>query len=73
MTRVLDAVRLGCQGPNQVKSYTRCGMGPCQGTQCSNTLSHIVAKQSNMPMAQVGELRVRSPLSPITLGQIADL
>ncbi|MCP4791151.1 MAG: FAD-dependent oxidoreductase [Gammaproteobacteria bacterium] len=73
LSDIQDAVRLGCQGPNQVKSYTRCGMGPCQGTQCSNTLSHIVAKQSNMPMAQVGELRVRSPLSPITLGQIADL
>jgi len=73
LSDIQAAVRLGCQGPNQVKLFTRCGMGPCQGAQCSSTLSHIVAKQTEIPMEEVGELRVRSPLSPITLGQIASL
>ncbi|MDX1607482.1 MAG: (2Fe-2S)-binding protein, partial [Candidatus Competibacterales bacterium] len=28
LRRVVD---LGCPGPNQAKSFSRCGMGPCQG------------------------------------------
>ena len=66
------AVRLGCTGPNQVKSFTRCGMGPCQGGQCSSTVSLIIAEQLDKPMAEVGCLRVRPPLSPITLGQLSE-
>lgn len=68
-----QAIELGCYGPNQIKSFTRCGMGLCQSAQCSTTLSHIVAKQTKVPIDEVGKLRVRTPVAPITLGQIAKL
>ncbi len=71
--QIRDAVSLGCTGPNQVKSFTRCGMGPCQGAQCGNTVSWILSDELNKTMDEVGMLRVRPPLSPITLGQIADI
>ena len=70
---IREAVRLGCTGPNQVKSFTRCGMGPCQGGQCSSTVSWIISEQLGKPMAEVGVLRVRPPLSPITLGQLSEV
>jgi NADPH-dependent 2,4-dienoyl-CoA reductase/sulfur reductase-like enzyme len=69
---IRQAVRLGCTGPNQVKSFTRCGMGPCQGGQCSSTVSLIISQQLGKPMTEVGCLRVRPPLSPITLGQLSE-
>ena len=69
---IRQAVRLGCTGPNQVKSFTRCGMGPCQGGQCGSTVSLIIAEQLDKPMAEIGCLRVRPPLSPITLGQLSE-
>lgn len=28
--QVRDTVKLGCSGPNQMKAFLRCGMGPCQ-------------------------------------------
>ena len=68
-----DAIKLGCVGPNQVKSFTRCGMGPCQGTQCSNSLNWVLADALGKPMEEIGLLRNRPPLAPVTLGQIADL
>jgi NADPH-dependent 2,4-dienoyl-CoA reductase/sulfur reductase-like enzyme len=71
--QVREAVALGCVGPNQVKSFTRCGMGPCQGAQCSHTLAYIIADQLDHPLAEVGLLRVRPPFTPITLGQLADI
>ncbi|OXH84260.1 FAD/NAD(P)-binding oxidoreductase, partial [Burkholderia multivorans] len=34
---------LGCQGPNQMKAFTRCGMGPCQGRWCGTTVGELIA------------------------------
>ncbi len=71
--QVRDAVALGCVGPNQVKSFTRCGMGPCQGGQCGNTLANIISAELGQSMDEVGLLRVRPPFAPITLGQLSEI
>ena len=68
-----EAVKLGCLGPNQVKSFTRCGMGPCQGRECALTLAHVVAEARGVPVGEVGDLRVRPPLKPLSLGELARL
>src|SRR5262249_57822306 len=33
----------GRPGMNQLKAFTRAGMGPCQGRQCAYTMSYIIA------------------------------
>lgn len=71
--RVREAVAVGCQGPNQVKAFTRAGMGPCQGRQCASSVTHIVAEACGVAVEAVGHFRVRSPVKPITLGAIASL
>ena len=71
--RVREAVALGCQGPNQVKAFTRAGMGPCQGRQCGSSVSHVVAEARSVAVQTIGHFRVRSPVKPITLGAIASL
>lgn len=64
-------VRGGCVGPNQLKAFTRCGMGPCQGRQCGLTVAEIIAAERGLPPADVGYQRVRPPIKPITLGELA--
>ncbi|WLH93302.1 FAD/NAD(P)-binding oxidoreductase [Pseudomonas hefeiensis] len=64
-------VDLGCLGPNQTKAFGRCGMGPCQGRQCGLTVTEIIAEHRRVPPAEVGYYRIRSPLKPITLAQLA--
>lgn len=66
-------VRLGCLGPNQTKSYGRCGMGPCQGRLCGLTVSEIIAAERKVPVAEVGYYRIRPPIKPIVLGELAAL
>ncbi len=61
---------LGCQGPNQAKAFSRCGMGPCQGRQCSDTVSAIIAAKQGRSMDEVGYFRIRPPIKPVTLGQL---
>jgi NADPH-dependent 2,4-dienoyl-CoA reductase/sulfur reductase-like enzyme len=67
------AATIGRPGPNQIKSLTRAGMGPCQGRQCGYTVAHILADVQSRPVAEVGFYRVRPPLKPLTLGELAAL
>ncbi|MCM2459785.1 NAD(P)/FAD-dependent oxidoreductase [Pseudomonas sp. CG7] len=64
-------VDLGCLGPNQTKAFGRCGMGPCQGRQCGLSVTEIIAERRGVAPAEVGYYRIRSPLKPITLAQLA--
>ena len=63
----------GCPGPNQMKSFTRCGMGPCQGRLCGLTVVELIAECRGLPVSEIGYYRIRSPVKPITLGEIAGL
>ena len=63
---------LGCQGPNQMKAFTRCGMGPCQGRWCATTVSELIAQVQHRDVADVGHYRIRAPIKPITVGEMAD-
>jgi len=70
---VLDAVALGCQGPNQLKSFLRCGMGPCQGRLCGLTVTELIARARGVAPDEVGYFRLRPPVKPITLAELAAL
>jgi NADPH-dependent 2,4-dienoyl-CoA reductase/sulfur reductase-like enzyme len=64
-------VAMGCSGPNQAKSFGRCGMGPCQGRMCGLTVTEVIAKARGVPAQEVGYYRIRPPIKPITLGELA--
>lgn len=63
----------GAMGPNQAKAFTRAGMGACQGRMCGLTVAAIIGQARGMAPAEVGFYRVRPPLKPLTVGQLADL
>jgi NADPH-dependent 2,4-dienoyl-CoA reductase/sulfur reductase-like enzyme len=71
--QVRAAVALGVQGPNQLKSFTRCGMGPCQGRQCGLTVTEIIAGERGVPPETVGTFRIRTPIKPVTLAELASM
>lgn len=66
-------VKLGCSGPNQTKAYGRCGMGPCQGRYCGLSVTNLLAKAHSTSANDIGYYRIRPPLKPITLGELASL
>ncbi|WP_118178640.1 NAD(P)/FAD-dependent oxidoreductase [Paraburkholderia phosphatilytica] len=66
-----EHVALGCTGPNQAKSFGRCGMGPCQGRLCGLTVTEVIADARKVTPAEVGYYRIRPPIKPITLGELA--
>ena len=53
-------------GPDGVKIATRAGMGPCQGRQCGLSLTRLVAESTGGEPGNIGFLRIRPPLKPLT-------
>lgn len=70
---VREAARLGATGPNQVKAFLRCGMGPCQGRLCGLTVTEVIADERRVHPSEVGHFRLRPPIRPITLGELASI
>jgi NADPH-dependent 2,4-dienoyl-CoA reductase/sulfur reductase-like enzyme len=70
---IVETVALGCLGPNQAKSFVRCGMGPCQGRLCGLTVSELIAQARGVEPEEVGYYRLRPPVKPITLKELAGL
>lgn len=71
--QIADTVALGCPGPNQMKAFLRCGMGPCQGRLCGLTVTELIADARGITPQQAGYYRLRPPIKPITLGEFAGL
>ncbi len=71
--QIREVAALGCMGPNQGKAFTRCGMGPCMGRQCGYAVSALLADSHGRDLDEIGHYRIRSPVRPITVGQLARL
>ena len=69
--QIRDAVAQGCRGPNQLKAFLRCGMGPCQGRLCGLTVSELIADATGRGPAEIGYYRLRPPVRPISLAELA--
>ncbi|TCZ56661.1 (2Fe-2S)-binding protein, partial [Roseicella aquatilis] len=67
------AGQLGASGPNQLKAFLRTGMGPCQGRLCGLTVTEMIATAQDRSPAEVGHYRLRPPVKPITLAELASL
>lgn len=63
--------RLGCLGPNQAKAFGRAGMGPCQGRYCGLSVTALLVEANGRSPDETGYYRIRPPLKPVTLGELA--
>ncbi|WP_210421998.1 NAD(P)/FAD-dependent oxidoreductase [Rhizobium sp. S9] len=69
--KLREVAALGVPGPNQMKAFTRCGMGPCQGRLCGLTAVELLAKCRGGSPSEAGYYRLRPPIKPVTLGELA--
>ena len=73
VTEIERVISHGCPGPNQAKAFTRCGMGPCQGRMCATVVSEMFAERRHASVGEVGHYRIRPPVKPVTVGELAGL
>ncbi len=70
---IRKAVQEGNSNVNEVKLFTRCGMGQCQGRMCGPPLAEITAAELSRSPKTVGSLQTRQPFRPVSLGNFCDL
>ncbi|PWE53313.1 FAD/NAD(P)-binding oxidoreductase [Metarhizobium album] len=68
-----QVIALGVPGPNQLKTFVRCGMGPCQGRMCASTVTEIMAEERGVSPAEIGTYRLRAPVKPLRLAELGAL
>jgi NADPH-dependent 2,4-dienoyl-CoA reductase/sulfur reductase-like enzyme len=71
--RIREMASLGCQGPNQTKFFSRCGMGPCQGRVCGGVVTQLLATELGKTPDEIGAYRIRAPLKPVPVAAFSGL
>ncbi|MCC6193245.1 MAG: FAD-dependent oxidoreductase [Burkholderiales bacterium] len=65
------AIDGGCATLNELKTATRCGMGPCGGRLCEDAAARLVAARLGVARDAVGQATGRPPLRPVDLDALA--
>jgi NADPH-dependent 2,4-dienoyl-CoA reductase/sulfur reductase-like enzyme len=71
--QIRASVSAGAIGPNQMKMFLRSGMGPCQGRLCGLTVTELIADERGVSPDEVGYYRLRFPIKPLRLRELASL
>jgi len=67
----VDAALSQCAGSlDQLKHFTRCGMGPCQGRYCGDTVQELASIRLARPREQLAPWTGRPPLRPVRLAEL---
>jgi thioredoxin reductase len=67
---IIAAAHDGAAEVNQLKQFTRCGMGPCQGRICGDMAAELLAQARAVPRDAVGFWTGRPPLQPVPLADL---
>jgi NADPH-dependent 2,4-dienoyl-CoA reductase/sulfur reductase-like enzyme len=68
-----EAIAQGSSEINRMKAFTRCGMGLCQGRLCGPVAAEVIARALGQGADRVGQFRVRLPVHPLPLAELAGL
>lgn len=63
------AMDAGAHDLNELKHFTRCGMGPCQGRMCGETVAALCARRYG-PRSDLNYWTPRPPLRPVPLSAV---
>lgn len=68
-----EALTAGASKVNQVKAWTRTGMGMCQGRLCHATVAQMVANATGSSVPEAGRYTGRPPAKPVRIGALIAL
>jgi len=71
-TEIREAIRLGMTTPNEIKRFTRAGMGLCQGKTCRHLVASILSRETGEPLSEFIPSSYRPPLRPVALSTLAN-
>ena len=67
---VRSAIAMGVTQLNQLKPWTRAGMGRCQGRICGGILNQMLADETGMTQQDIQPFTARAPIKPLPMEAI---
>lgn len=64
---IIKAIRDGATTVDEIKKFTRAGMGLCQGRTCRRTVEKILANELNIKVEDVRTSSYRAPVRPVKM------
>ena len=64
---IIQAIKKGAKNLNQIKTWTRFGMGPCQGRTCHYSVARVVSEELKCEVKDLSYLTGRTPIRPFPL------
>lgn len=68
-----NALEKGARDLQAVKLYSRLGMGPCQGRNCSASAGMFMCHNHQISPVEIGRINLRPPIRSVTLGALAGM
>ncbi|MFZ5967942.1 MAG: (2Fe-2S)-binding protein [Bacillota bacterium] len=68
---IQKAIRDGASSVNEVKRWTRAGMGLCQGRTCRRLIERMIALETKTELKDITPATYRQPVRPINMGAVA--
>ena len=68
---IKEAISLGLTTVNEIRRYTRAGMGLCQGKTCGRLLRQVLARELGRSPAEIRPATCRPPVRPVELAVLA--
>jgi len=65
-----EVMQTGAHDLNQIKAWTRCGMGPCQGRMCEDTARGLLASACGVGAEGLDGFTPRIPFFPLPLSAL---
>lgn len=72
-SEIAAAIAIGATTVNDVKRWTRAGMGVCQGMYCMPFIAGMVAQATATSLDRIAPMTARAPVRPIRLDALAEL
>ena len=63
---------MGARELNRAKSYSRVGMGRCQGRLCGHAAAEVMADKLGVSVDSVGRMRGQPPIKPVPVSTVAE-
>ncbi len=67
---ILEAIDAGAVDLNEIKRFTRAGMGLCQGNTCSRMVRNILAREKGLKAGEIKPPSYRPPVRALPLGAL---
>jgi len=64
---IIAAIRAGASTVNEVKRWTRAGMGLCQGRSCRRLVERILASELGIAPGEILTSTYRQPVRPVAI------